>query len=68
MAEEVFEDVVGDARFAEGEDAVEDGEGVAHGAVAEASDAEEGVFVGVDGFIVADLAEVLGDALAWGCS
>ena len=41
--------------FAEGEDAVEDGEGIAHGAVAEAGDAEEGVGVGLDLLVLYDL-------------
>ena len=61
-AEEIFEHFVGDMVFADGEDAVEDGEGVAHGAVAEAGDAEDGIGVGVDGFILEDGGEVLGDA------
>jgi len=63
FAEEVFEDFVGDVFFAEGEDAVEDGEGIAHGAVAEAGDAEDGIGFGLDAFIFYDVGEVFGDAL-----
>ena len=49
--------------FAERQHAIEDGERISHGAVAEAGDAEECVVVGFHLFVFDDLFEMVGDAL-----
>ncbi len=61
FAKEVFEDFVGDMFFAQRQDAIENGEGITHRTIAEAGDAEEGVGIGFEVFILDDVREVLGD-------
>ncbi len=51
----------GQTFFAEAEEAIEEGEGITHGAVAGAGDEGQGVFVGVDLFLLADVLQVPGD-------
>lgn len=61
QAEHLLEDLGGEWGLSGGEQAVEQGQAVAHGAVGESGDLEEDGVVGLDFFLVEDVAQVFGD-------